>query len=72
MPTAAQLVAELVTKAQQENWPLEAFACELLEQELEGRRQRRIRRLLQAAHLPTGKTLATFDPKRLPLRIQRL
>lgn len=72
LPTAAQAIGALVAKAQQENWSLEAFVGELLEQELDGRRQRRIGRLLQAAHLPPGKTLATFDQKRLPLRIQRL
>jgi DNA replication protein DnaC len=72
MPTAAQVIGELVVKAQQENWPLEAFARELLEQELEGRRQRRIERLIQDAHLPAGKTLATFDQQRLPLRLRRL
>ena len=72
LPTAARLSGELVAKAQQENWSLEAFASELLEQELEGRRQRRIQRLLKVSHLPASKTLATFEVKRLPLRIQRL
>src|SRR3989337_1302013 len=72
LTTAAQVVGEVVSKAQQENWSLEAFACELLEQEYDGRRQRRIARLVKEAHLPADKTLATFDPKRLPLRIQRL
>ena len=50
LPTAARLSGELVAKAQQENWSLEAFASELLEQELEGRRQRRIQRLLKVSH----------------------
>jgi DNA replication protein DnaC len=72
LSTAARVSGALVTQAQQANWSLEAFACELLEQELEGRRQRRIERLLKAAHLPAGKTLATFEVKRLPLRLQRL
>jgi DNA replication protein DnaC len=72
LSTAAQVVGDVVAKAQQENWSLEAFACELLEQECDGRRQRRVARLAQEAHLPIGKTLATFDLKRLPLRIQRL
>jgi DNA replication protein DnaC len=72
LPTAAQVIGELVAQAQQENWPLETFARELFEQELEGRRVRRIERLTKAAHLPPGKTLATFDQKRLPLRIRRL
>lgn len=72
LSTAAQVCSELVVKAQQANWSLEAFACELLDQELEGRRQRRIQRLLKASQLPPGKTLATFELKRLPLRLQRL
>src|SRR6266852_9932053 len=72
LTTAAQVVGEVVSKAQQENWSLEAFACELLEQEYDGRRQRRIERLVKEARLPADKTLATFDRKRLPLRIQRL
>jgi DNA replication protein DnaC len=72
LPTAARVSGEVVRQAQQANWPLETFACELLDQELEGRRQRRIARLLKASHLPAGKTLATFELKRLPLRLQRL
>ena len=71
LPTAAQIIGELIAKAQQENWSLEAFTRELFEQEIEGRRVRRIERLTKASHLPTGKTLATFDQKGLPLRIRR-
>ncbi len=62
----------MLLQAQQANWSLETFACELLDQELEGRRQRRIQRLLKVSHLPAGKTLATFEVQRLPLRVQRL
>lgn len=63
LPTAAAVVAETLATAQREDWPLE--------QELEGRRQRRITRLLKAAHLPLGKTLDTFKQQRLPLRVRR-
>ena len=72
MPTAVQIFEEFTIKAQQENWSLETFVFEILEQEMEGRRQRRIERLKKAAHLPDGKTLSTLDQERLPLRIQRL
>ncbi len=72
MPTAYQVVAEAMVTAQQENWPLETFLCDLLEQEMEGRRRRRINRLQKAAKLPVEKTLATFDQERLPLRLRRL
>jgi len=71
MPTAYEVVAETMVTAQQENWPLEMFLCDLLEQEMEGRRMRRIDRLQKSSKLPVEKTLATFDQKRLPLRLQR-
>ena len=41
LPTTAQIVEELIAKAEQENWSLEAFTRELFEQEIEGRRMRR-------------------------------
>lgn len=72
MPTAVQIVAETVAVAQNENWSLEAFLSEILEQEMEGRHQRRILRLKKASHLPVEKTLSTFDQERLPLRVRRL
>ena len=72
LPTLAAVAAELVATATRENWSLEAFAAELLGHELEGRRQHRIERLSQEARLPPGKTLATLDQRRLPLRIRRL
>jgi len=72
MPTAVQIVAETVAVAQKENWSLEAFLGEILEQEMEGRHQRRIQRLQKASRLPVEKTLATFNQERLPLRVRRL
>ncbi len=58
--------------AQQENWALETFLSEILEQEMEGRRLRRIERLKKASRLPKDKTLDTFNQERLPLQIRRL
>lgn len=72
MPTAVVVVAETMAAAQRENWSLEIFLTELLEQEMEGRRLRRIERLQRAAQLPPDKTLSTFDQERLPLRLRRL
>ncbi|MCD4674173.1 MAG: IS21-like element helper ATPase IstB [Anaerolineaceae bacterium] len=71
LPTAVEVVEELLKTAQQEDWSLETFLGELLAQEMEGRRQRRIQRLQRSAHLPAGKTLADFDQERLPLRLRR-
>ena len=72
MPTAVQIVAETITTAQKENWSLEIFLSEILEQEMEGRRLRRIARLQKASRLPPDKTLQTFNQERLPLQLRRL
>ena len=44
---------------------------EVLEQEAEDRRQRRIGRLRTASRLPAGKTWETFEHERVPLRLQQ-
>jgi DNA replication protein DnaC len=72
LSTAASVFAELAAQATRENWPVDRFAAEWLGHELEGRRQHRIARLSQEAHLPPGKTLAALNQERLPLRIRRL
>jgi len=71
LPTVAQVVEETLVTSQREDWPLETFLQHLLEQEMDGRRDRRIARLTKAAHLPHGKTLHAFDQQRLLLRIRR-
>lgn len=71
LPSIAQVAAETISLAQQEDWPLETFLLHLLEQEVNGRQHRRIERLLKQSRLPAGKTLSTFDQRRLPLRIRR-
>lgn len=71
LPTIGQLAGEALQMAQQQEWAPESLLLYLLEQEVADRQQRRITRLLQEAHLPAGKTLATFDQNRLPLRIRR-
>jgi len=71
LPTVAQVVEDALLTAQHEDWPLETFLQHLLEQEMAGRRERRIVRLTKAAHFPPGKTLESFNQQRLPLRIRR-
>jgi DNA replication protein DnaC len=71
MPTAVEVVGDLLTTANRETWTLETFLGELLEQEMEGRHQRRLERLQKASHLPAGKTLASFDQEHLPLQLRR-
>lgn len=71
MPTAVEVVGDLLTTASHETWTFEVFLAELLEQEMEGRRQRRLERLQKASHLPVGKTLTSFDQDALPLHLRR-
>jgi DNA replication protein DnaC len=71
LPNLAETVPEALNLAQQQDWSLENFLLYLLEQELLGRRQRRIERLLREAHLPPDKTFDRFDQTRLPLRLRR-
>lgn len=71
LPTIAVIFDQTRQIAQREDWSLESFVLTLLEQELAGRHQRRIERLTKQAQLPPGKTFATFDQSRLPLRIRR-
>jgi len=72
LPTMREVAGETIARAERESWPLETFLAHLLEQEVEGRRQRRIERLQKQSHLPPGKTLAQFDESRLPLRTRRM
>ena len=64
LPSFAEGLPNILIRAQQESWPLETALLHLFEQEVEGRRRRRIERLLRESQLPTGKTMAHFDEKR--------
>jgi DNA replication protein DnaC len=72
LPTIREVANETIARAEREAWSPETFLAHLLEQEVEGRRQRRIERLQKQSHLPPGKTLDQFDERRLPLRIRRM
>ena len=71
MPTAVDVISDLLNTATRETWSLEKFLTELLEQELEGRHQRRTERLQKSSHLPAGKNLANFEQEHLSLRLRR-
>ncbi len=72
LPTMLGALTDTVARAEQEGWSYDQLLLTLFEQEVEGRRQRRIARLLKQSQLPPDKTLAHFDLQRLPRRIQRL
>lgn len=62
--TVADELVHRVTQAGQE--AVLPLLLEIFEQEQEGRRQRRVERLLRASKLPPGKTFGTFKEQRLP------
>jgi len=66
LPSFHKLWAEIAARADTEGWPAARFLAVLAEYELAERDMRRIRRHLNEAQLPAGKTLATFDFKALP------
>ncbi|MCB0095747.1 MAG: IS21-like element helper ATPase IstB [Caldilineaceae bacterium] len=72
LPSFAEVLTDTLSRAQRESWPLETALLHLFEQEVEGRRRRRIERFLRESQLPDGKTMTQFDQKRLPVRIRRL
>jgi len=60
-------VGRLRERSDREGWPAARYLATLLEHELAERYQRRIQRHLQDAHLPAGKSFATFDFAAVPM-----
>jgi DNA replication protein DnaC len=67
----AKTSEELTLQAGREGWSHEQYLRVLCELELDRRTQRRTERLLKEARLPDGKTMATLDMERLPIKLRR-
>lgn len=61
LSSLVRLWESFAEKARAEGWSHEKFLAVLCEQEIEERNQKRIQAYLKKAHLPPGKSLATFD-----------
>jgi len=72
LPTIKTYFQEAASLAIQNNLSYEQYLLNLVEQELEVRAQKRIRRLQRESRLPMEKTIAVFDRKRLPEKVNRL
>lgn len=72
LPTIRTCFLENAGLAIQSNLSYEQYLLTLVEQELEARTQKRIRRLQRESRLPMEKTIAVFDRKRLPEKVNRL
>jgi DNA replication protein DnaC len=62
---------ESARRAEKETLSYEQYLLELAERECEERRRNRIRKLLRESELPLEKSLANFDTKRLPAKVNR-
>jgi DNA replication protein DnaC len=71
LPAIRDGYQETAQRAQQESMTYEQYLLELAERECQERRHHGIERGLRASKLPLEKTLASFDVKRLPRKVQQ-
>jgi DNA replication protein DnaC len=71
LPTVRDSYEDLARQAEQEGQSYEQFLLELVEMESQARRARRLERMLRQSKLPPDKTLASFDLKRIPVKIRQ-
>ena len=67
LPGVKLMWAKLAEQSDKEGWPAARFLAALAEHEMTDRGRRRMERHLAEAHLPAGKTLATFDFESVPM-----
>jgi DNA replication protein DnaC len=72
LPSILEQYREVAGLAEREGWDFVRFLKELLTIELEGRRRRKLERLLNQSRLPKEKTLSSFDMSRMPTKIRRI
>jgi len=68
LPTMRDCFADEADKARKNGVSHEAFLLELVEREVEDRRQRRIERFLRESRLPLEKSIETFEMDRIPAK----
>ncbi|MCP3924320.1 MAG: ATP-binding protein [Desulfobacterales bacterium] len=66
-----EIFEESLERAEQESMSYSDYILYLLGYESDVRKNKKIARLLKESRLPIGKTLDTFDMKRLPLKLQQ-
>src|SRR3954454_16362885 len=70
--SGAKLTLDRLEKqAQAESWSYRRYLREILENEAQARRERRLRRLMSEAQLPEGKTLASLQAEVLSAENRR-
>ena len=69
LPTFQKSYSDQADLARQESLSFEEYLLDLVERELEARRENRIARYLRTSGIPLEKSLATFDRERLPQKV---
>ncbi|MHC4843962.1 MAG: IS21-like element helper ATPase IstB [Planctomycetota bacterium] len=69
LPAIRECYREQSQVARSESYSYEQYLLSLVDHESESRREKRIARFLRDSRLPLEKTLATFDRKRLPQKV---
>jgi len=72
LPTVRISYEKIATEALRDTLSYEQYLLTLMERECEVRRENRIARLLKTSHLPTEKTLSSFDRNRLPQKVNHM
>lgn len=72
LTTALEVLGETIARAERESWSYADFLEALLSAELEARDGRRVQRHHKESRLPDGKTLATMNQAKLPLKVRRM
>jgi DNA replication protein DnaC len=67
LPTIKNIWPDFAERADKEGWPAARFLASLAEHEMAERANRRIRRNVEEARLPVGKTLDSFDFDAVPM-----
>jgi DNA replication protein DnaC len=71
LPTMRRKFEEEARRAERETLAYEQYLLELTRAECEERQAKKIERVLRQSRLPLDKSLATFDLKRLPVKVAR-
>ena len=70
LTTTRKRYLDIAQKARKDTWGYEEYLLEIMQEESEARRTRRIERLLRQSELPLEKRLDTFELKRLPNKVR--
>jgi len=71
LPTMAEQCAEMLQRAEAQNWGYRKLLLQLCEAEAADRRERKQERLLRESKLPMGKTLGNLEESSLPDKVRR-